>query len=298
MKSRPSLKNSAKASLSFLIATCIICGCSSSTTPTYLIETIEQDIRNICKKEYKLEVKPKLVGSTLWIYIPLENIVEKSDKPQKYVEKFSIEQNNSEFENRYFKVDYLIKAVPEEEKQQEYKFKKEALESINNVWKVLRRVIFSMKSPQDKEPKFYYLIVADIKTGYEIDELLYYQDLKKVSYGFISWEEYQHRTIQDGIIAPQVIGDREGASVNYRDITLEEFICAQIKHRVRLKFQKPEVENKNLDLDKEISRIITYTIKTYGFRDFSAVEMNNLLTKIKTVLSETKVWAGALEQKF
>jgi hypothetical protein len=43
---------------------------------------------------------------------------------------------------------------------------------------------------------------------------------------------------------------------------------------------KPEVE-KNADIDKEVTKIVAYTVKTYDFKNFSYVELNNLLTKNK-----------------
>jgi hypothetical protein len=290
MKLKLSLKNSARrAALKIIVISFLIGGCSSSTTPTYLKENIVQDIQDICRKEYKLEAKAKLVGQTLWIYLPLENIFEKADKPEKYLERFKIEHNKEEFQEKLLRLEYLIKAVPEKEKFQEYKFTKAAAEQVNNIWKVLRRVIFSMERLKGEEPKFFYLVIADIKNGYEIKEIFYYLDIKKVSYGFISIGEYQHRTIQDSNISPDSIGDKEGNYLKYKDITLEDFIAKQIDHRIKLKFQKPEVDT-NVDIDKEIIKIVVHTIKTYELRDFTGVELNNLLNNNKIILNQAAVW--------
>jgi len=297
MKLRLSLKNLARRGLNLFIVASLICGCSSSTTPTYRKEDIENAIQNLCKIEYKLDIKAKLIGHTLWVYVPVEGLIEKSDKPEKYVEKFNIELNESEFADEILKLRYSIKPIPEQEKYQEYKYNKKILEDINNVWKVLRRVIFSMKCTKEEEPKFYSLIIADINTGIQIKELLYYLDLKKVSYGYISWDEYQHRSIMDQNISPELIGDKEGLHINYKDITLEEFLLVQIQHRIKLKFQKPEV-NKNADIDKEIIKIIEYTIKTYDFKDFSAVELNNLLNNSRIILNQAAIWEEPIERKF
>jgi len=293
-RSKLSLKNLVKAARNILFITCLIAGCASSITPTYTKEEITTAIQDIVKSEYKLDVKAKLVGSTLWIYIPVEDLIVKSDKPEKYIERFAIEQNKSEFNDDSLKLAYLIKAVPEKEMYQEYKYNKDVLAKTNHIWTVLRRVIFSIERLKKDEPKFYYLITADIKNGFEIKELSYYLDLKKVSYEFISFGEYQHRSIQDVNIAPEIVGDKEGAHLNYKDITLEDFIIEQIKHRIKLKFQKPEVD-KNVDIDKEIIKVAVYTIKTYGFRDFSEVELDNLVTQNKIILNRAAVWARPME---
>jgi hypothetical protein len=297
MKSRLSLKNSVRAGLNLFIILYLVSGCSSSTAPTYLKEDITEAIQDICKNEYKIDVRTKLVGQTLWIYLPVEDIFVKADKPEKYSEKFNIETNQNEFQEDLLKIQYVIYPIlSEKEKYQEYKYNKTVLEKINNVWKVLRRVIFSMERLKTGEPKFFYLIIADIKNGFELQEITYSLDLKKVSYEFISWGEYQHRAIQETQIAPEIIGDKEGTHINYKEITLKDFILKQIDHRIKLKFQKPEVEvDKNFDIDKEILKIVVYTIKTYDFKDFNAVELNNLFTRDRTFLNKAAVWASSIE---
>src|SRR3989338_8819145 len=100
MKLRLSLKNLAKTALSLFAALCLISGCSSSIAPTYLKEGIANAIQDLCKNEYKIEVKTKLVGQTLWIYLPVEDVIimaEAKDKPEKYLERFNIEYNKNEF---------------------------------------------------------------------------------------------------------------------------------------------------------------------------------------------------------
>lgn len=269
-------------------------GCTSSTEPTYLKENINDYIQDIGKSEYNIAVKARFIGQTLWVYLPLEDLIEKADKPEKYLERFEIEFNKGEFKESALKLTYLIKPVPEQEKYQEFKYNKAALEKINNVWKVIRRVLFSMKHSQQSGPQFFCLITADIKNGYMIKEIFYYLDVKKVSYEFISWTEYQHRTIQDMEIAPQIIGDKEGLNLDYKDITWKEFIAGQIQQRIKLKFQKPEVD-KEVDIDKEILKIIVHTIKTYDFRDFSDAELNNLLTNNRIVLNRQALWARPID---
>lgn len=297
MKSKPFLKSLVKRGplLNIYILIFLTFGCSLSTAPTYIKKDIDQAIQDICKNEYNIDVRVKLLGSTLWLYLPVEDMFAKSDKPQKYLERFSIEDNKVGFEAGTLKLEYMIKDIPEKEKFQEYKYNKIVLDKINNVWKALRRVLFSLKrSREENEPKFFCLVTADIKNGFQTREIFYYLDLKKVSYGFISWTEYQHRVIEASDMSPEIIGDTEGLHLDYRDITLEEFVALQIEHRIKLKFQKPEVD-KNADIDKEILKITVYTIKTYNLRDFLGVELNNLLTQNRIVLNQAALWARPIE---
>jgi len=286
MKLRLSLKNSARhAALSFFLAALLLfSGCTSSTSPTFFKENIEDAIQDICQKEYNIYVKTKLTGATLWIYLPLEDIYAKKDKPEKYLERFIIEENKNEFKDNGFRLEYLIKPIPEEEKLDEYKYNKDALDKINNTWKVLRRVLFSMERSKGQEPQFFWLVTADIKYGFLMKELFYLTDLKKVSYEFISWTEFQHRTIQDMENNFGIIGDKEGKVLDYKEANLADFIAMQIQHRIKLKFQKPEVKE-GADIDKEITKIIANTVRIYDFRDFSEVELSNLASKNKLILN-------------
>jgi len=291
MKSRLFLTNLARKGLNLFIILIFLCGCSAPVVPP-LYDDIVSAITNIALNEYKIEIKVRQVGSTLWIYMPVENIFEKTDKPDKYTEKFEILNNHNEFAGSTLKLEYQIKLKKEEEKSQEYKYKKDILEKMNNLWMVLRRVLFSMDRSRQEEPKFFSIVTADIKNGIEMRETFYYLDLKKVSYGFISWGEYQHRVIQSTAIAPEAIGDKKGKYIRYQNITLDEFISGQIEHRIRLKFQKPEVD-KNADIDKEIVDVAVATVKIYNFRDFSSVEFNNQVTNKRVILNKAAVWSRA-----
>jgi hypothetical protein len=125
---------------------------------------------------------------------------------------------------------------------------------IFNVLQVIRRVLFSMDNRQAEEnPVFFCIVTADVANGFELKQTFHLMDLKKISYGFISQTEYQHRIVQDTEVSPQIIGDREGKHLLYHDITLEDFLTGQIQGRIRMNFQKPEVE-KGADIDREVAK--------------------------------------------
>jgi hypothetical protein len=290
MRLKPSLRNLAKIGLKFFLLAFLLSGCSSSTSPSYIREDIDQAIQDICKKEYKIDVKVTSIDSTLWIYLPLENIIETPKKPEKYVERFQIDEVNTNLNLSSLNCSYSIRVIPEIEKLQQVSYNKEAKEKINYVWMVLRRVLFSMDNSKQNIPQFFSLVTADIKNGFSITETFYLLDFKKVNYGFISWPEYQHRALQDTSISEEIIGDSEGKHVLYKDINMKDFIIEQIKQRIELKFQKPEVE-RNVDIDKEIVRVVITTFKIYNFKDFNGVELNNKLTNKKILLNRAAIWA-------
>jgi succinyl-CoA synthetase beta subunit len=55
---------------------------------------------------------------------------------------------------------------------------------------------------------------------------------------------------------------------------------------------KPDTE---IDIRKEILNIITYCIKTYNFKDFSMIEINDLAKQDKVILSRAAIWARPTE---
>ncbi len=292
MKSKLFSKSLVKAGLKLLPLILFLSACTSSTSPSFSREDIPREVKDICKKEYKLNLSTRLIGSTLWVYLPLEDIISKPAKPEKYIERFLLEDQKNSLNEKILKVNYLIKPTVEKEKQQEITIDKSVNEKIFDVLQVIRRVLFSMDNSRNDKPLFFCIVTADIKNGLEIKQIFHLMDLKKLSYGLISQSEYQHRIIQDTAISAQIIGDKEGNHLDYREITLEEFIADQIQGRIKLKFQKPEVE-KNADIDKEVLKIITYTLNAYGFKDFNLAEMTNLATGAKAILNQKAVFADS-----
>ena len=292
MRSKPSLRSLAKAGFKFLPLVFLLSACTSSTSPSFPKENIAQTVKDICKKEYKLDISAKLIGRTLWVYMPLEDIISKPEKPEKYIERFLVEDKESVLSEGKLEVSYLIKPVEETTKEQEMALDKAANEKIFNVLQVVRRVLFSIDTTEKYTPLFFCIVTADIKNGFEIKQIFHLLDLKKLSYGFISQTEYQHRIVQDTGVSADIIGDKEGSHLLYRDIPLEEFIAYQIRNRIRMKFQKPEVE-KNADIDKEVVKIAAHTLDTYAYKNFNIVELVNLESGAKTILNQAAILANS-----
>lgn len=292
MKSKPSLRSLVKAGLKIIPLALFLSACSSSTSASFLKENIPQAVQDICKKEYKIDVSSRLVGNTLWVYLPLEDIITKPENPSKYTERFLLEDKKNYLEEKILKVNYHVELTEEKEKQQEMALDKSVNEKIFKVLQVIRRVLFSVDNSKKDGPLFFCIVTADIKNGFEIKQIFHSLDLKKISYGVISQTEYQHRIIQDSEISAQIIGDKTGAHLVYRQITPDEFIASQIQSRIKLKFQKPEVQ-RNADIDKEVLKVISYTLNTYGFTDFDFVEISNMASGTKNILNQKAILADS-----
>ena len=290
-KSRLSLRSSARRARNSLIICALtfgILGCSASTSPTYTRDNIIPSIESICKKEYGLNVRARLTGDTVWVYVPVEDLFVPNDKPDKHTEKFTVPTLQYVPRDTTMRFEYAVTAVPPKEKQQDFKYNKPVIDKVNGVWRVLRRIILSVDGSKNDQPKFYCMVTADIKSGIEVSEIFYYMDIKKVSYEYISVDEYQHRIIEDTGFGTYIIGDKEGMHLKYRNISMKEFIAWQIMHRVRLKFEKPEVEP-GADVDKEVTKIIGETMKIYDFKDFDAAELANLVAKHTIILNRREL---------
>ncbi|MFA6357859.1 MAG: hypothetical protein WCY09_04235 [Candidatus Omnitrophota bacterium] len=294
MRLKLSSKNLAKAALKLFPLILFLSACTSSTSPSFLRENIAQAVKDIAKAEYKLDISAKLTDNTLWVYMPLEDIVTKPPKPEKYIERFLLEDKKNSLNEKVLKINYFITPTAEKEKQQDMILDKTVNEKIFYLLQVIRRVLFSIDNSKEDRPLFFCIVTADIKNGFEIKQIFHLMDLKKLSYGFISQAEYMHRIIQDTTVSAQIIGDKDGNHLDYHKIGLEEFIADQIQGRIKLKFQKPEVE-KNADIDKEVLKIITYTLNTYGFKDITLVEIWNQATGKKSILNQKAVLADSKE---
>jgi len=303
MKSKLSSKSLAKTGLKVLPLILFLSACTSSTTPTFLKEGTAQAVKDICKKEYGIDVSTRIIGSTLWVYLPLEDILSPTKgKPSPPL--FFVEDEKNFFDARNLKINYYVKVFEgKAEGEGGSELKKEVYEKNFNILQVIRRVLFSIDNTKHDKPLFFcivtadiknYIVIAGVKNGFEIKQVFYLKDLKKLSYGIISQTEYQHRIVQDTILSPEIIGDKEGRHLDYKDITLEEFIADQIRCRIRIKFQKPEV-GRDTDIDKEILKITAYTLNIYKFEDFNFVELMNLVTGAKVVLNQAAILANSKE---
>ena len=286
MKSKLFSKSLVKTGLKILPLIFFLSACNSSVTPSFVKEDITSAVTDICKKEYQLNLVTKLVGQTLWVYMPLTDIVTKLPKPEKYTERFSVEDNKNSLSDGILKINYSIKPVEDKEITQDMSLDKKVNEKIFNVLQVIRRVLFSTDNSKINNPLFFCIVTADIKNGFLIKQTFHLSDLKKFSYGLISQTEYQHRIVQDTLVSALIVDDSEGIYMDYQNITLEDFITSQIQNRIRIKFQKPEVE-RNVDIDKEVLKIVTYTTNTYGFQNFNLLEMNNLVEAKKAIFNRT-----------
>lgn len=287
MKSKPSSKNSAKCGplFSLLVFILFLNGCSGKIEPTYKEKEIPYYVKKLCKDEYNLNVTTQRRGATLWIYAPLSKILHK------------------EFGMKEDKV-----------------FDEEITDKLRNILNTVGRVLIS----SDNTPNFFVLVASDINIGLDYTMLAYVEDIKKSYAGFIPWTEANRRYVIKFNIEPQALADRTGRHLKPYDIKLPDFLAEQITQRIAAQFQDEhkrryfKVEksaaafnngvftfeysinriskpDKETNIEEEILNLIAYCLKSYDFKDFSGLELIDLVNQTKTVLSAAAVLARPIE---
>lgn len=280
MKSKPYLRILARPALLLVSAIFLLSsGCSGKIEPTYKEKDIPYLIKNICKEEYRLDVTTQRAGSTIWIYAPLNKILNK---------------------------DYGIK--------EDKVFDEEVMDKMRNIITTIGRVLIS----SDNTPDFFVFLASDIKLGIDYTMIGSVLDIKKSYADFIPWTEANRRFVNRFKLAPEAIGDTTGLHFTPYDVKMPDFLAEQIAQRIGNRFQDEEMkkyfkaeksegkfdkgvfsfeysitrisEPKQLiDIRNESLKIIAYCLKTYEFNDFSGVTLTDLTTRNKLDLNKTAV---------
>lgn len=283
-RSKPFSRNSAKFVLLFLslLFAAHAAGCFSNVEPTYKEKDIPFLVKKICKEEYKLDVTTHRTGSTLWIYAPLDKILDK---------------------------EYGIK--------EDKIFDEEIAEKLRNILTTISRVLIS----SDAVPQFFALCASDINLGIDYRIIGNVDDVKKSSAGFLPWTESNRRYVIKLTKAPEAIDDTTGTHVNFTEIKLSDFLADQIAQRIGARFQDEEMKSyfkidrsdglyrnkvfyfeynltqtkptpKPIKVQSEVVDIISYCLKSYEFNDFNGVTIGNAAGKDTFYLNKAAIVEG------
>ena len=136
--------------------------------PTYKDKEVSQSIINLCKTDFKTDVKVKRIGRTLGIYVPVDGLFESTKNLKAGAT-----------------LDEIFTGI---------KFTKEATDKIENTSLALTRVALST----DADVDFYVLILADTKgSGIQIVVVRYVKDMRRIMLGDVSRGDYVQRILMD-----------------------------------------------------------------------------------------------------
>ena len=181
---------------------------------------------------------------------------------------------------------------------------KENIEKINKVMLSASRVLLSMKP----RPQFLVSIASDTEEyGIDYISIIWIPDIVKYQLNFISRDEFGRRYVTRIQQNPSALSDTTGKHIVKEEITMPDFLAAQIAQRINNKFAldpknkdyfevkevyglfnedtfeiyadikqvKPLPQGVTLDIQEEIAKIIAYVIKAYDFKDFLLVQIKN-----------------------
>ncbi|MFH1797994.1 MAG: hypothetical protein ABH844_01430 [Candidatus Omnitrophota bacterium] len=301
-----------------IVATAIFfSGCESS----YPKEKLPESVKEVCKTEYKMDVDVTVAGSTMGIYYPMKGLLDAG---------LGISGG--------------------------------AWDTISNLLLIASRVVLST----DADIRFYCIITQDARLPeLQVVIVKYVEDVKRGLYQSISRSESFKRTLFSINLTPQAEKERSVEKVfdkldvkettrqevmdeffrspptrlsdigywrgNFylKDITLEEFLAAQIANRVKIDFRNDEnlaelfnYKSTEIIFDrkeglrsflikfkvadqatagenganprekkvKELLRIINEVVNGYEFKDFDFVMMDDQLENVQLKVSSQDVY--------
>ena len=273
--------------LPLLLVFLVGCGNNIESEPVPTSEA-HQNFATTVENDLKTSVVIKQVENTLWIYVPFEeNLIElksTKDGPMKVKEvssKPAINFLEANFENNNFVIEYDIGTVRSYPKSfgysSSYSQKFQALQQ--GLYMSLLNTFNDVYDDESYQaPEFVYIIIADMKTGIEVNSLIYMDDLRHMMH---AQEEFQKRVISEVQGHEKIVGDRTGEHLDLTPITFPEFLAKQMAHRINFKYTRSTFPPSE-DALKEIQMQVKTTLELYNFKDFDNIIINNLENELST----------------
>jgi hypothetical protein len=275
-------------------------GCAKPTIQTIPPSEAEKNFIRICKDDYQLDVLTRQTGETLWIYVPVKfSIVDyKSTDPMftsfmNKLKKFSVQFIDGKFEADAINIDYDISPSKTYSKDRGFTsiYTEEFKKAQRDLYTAIYRGFADSASTADrKAPQFFVIVLADIVKGMEFESIVYWQDLNRAFSNppDLTQEEYAKRYVSDLRGNSNIIGDTAGTHLQYRDISLGEFLTKQIINRINFKFQQSDFTPTD-NVTDEILAIIRETTQAYQFTGFQTIKLHNLVDDSSYVLEANKL---------
>jgi len=246
----------------------------------------EELLEDITKffRENKIEASVKLTGKTLYIYVPVEQIFTPSQKPKTNILNYNVDTSQGIYQDDNFDFEFLIgKLNKPEEKLQPYDLDEKFSKIRQKISYYIGYKLMNAKT----EILFFVEIYADVKSGVVLATTSYLNDIKKFFCGVLPLEEYSKRITQDIVESSKLVGDKAGAYIQYRDITMGEFLSKLIAQRIRYYFQGDYKISKPVKI--AVQDIIRETLNSYKFEDYLLVQIKDLSTDDLITLTKNEV---------
>lgn len=258
-------------------------GCSLSP-PAHTRSQIEKDIIAALKKDADVNATTRIVGKTLYVYIPTEKEILKLTRvtdPEKERKNTPLSFINSSYENKKFTLNYAYKNIPAKGITPSKNITYEFTDHGDYLRRQILQLLFSKAMPDNEEERFHFFVIyiADIIRGIEVKMTINEVDLKEFMLGLVPNFTFGKRMLLKVEGNKKISEDKSDRHIEYNDIFLEDFInelLAMVFYQDINKIgeQNPETQN----IEDFILNIFTDIIQHYNFKNYRQVKLHNLFT--------------------
>jgi hypothetical protein len=274
-----------QATLFAVAGAALLCGCGGMKDRTYSVSEAEKKFVEFCKTEAELTVITRRSGNTQWIFLPLTEPIfdikasSSAGTAKRRTSPLYLLSLDTEFADDAFRITYDIVPDVLSPKPSNYgsAFTENYTRKRQLLYQGLQQSFFNLEkdggTPSDA-PLFFVIVIADITKGVATKNTFLLKDFIAYSSDAIPFEEYYKRELADVLGNQDLIGDRNGRSLDYAEVTWSGFLTEQIENRIRFAFVQSDFPPQK-DPDQLIASIVANTVKTYEFRDFTEAYLYN-----------------------
>jgi hypothetical protein len=269
-----------------LVIALLVCpGCQKkkAEAPPATLPEAQQKFVSTLRSEHKLNVSVFNAGSTLWIYLPMEeDLVDyhgsKRSDQEKQKKQFLINTFEGNKKDEAYRFMFDITDGVKTSKDPGYK--SEATEAFVRNRTLIYGTINEnfIDLDKDKAPEFIVVVVANIKKGIAYKTIFNLEDYTKYRSEVIPFEEYNMREFSELYGDADLVGDKTGKNLKVTPVEWPWFLIEQVKNRVNFKFLRSDFPPEG-DIVIELAGIIANTFRYYDYKDFTMVVLKDLRDK-------------------
>jgi hypothetical protein len=269
-----------------IIVAFALCGCQKKPpekVPAATLSEAEQKFVSTLRNEHKLNVYVFEAGTTLWIYLPMEEDLvdyhgthrteDARQKKQFIINTFEGNVKDSNYRFLFDITDGLKTA-------KDPGYKSDATEAFVKNRTLIYGTINESFTDLDKTkaPEFIGVIVANIKKGIAYKTIFNLHDYTLYRSEVLPFEEYNMREISELYGDDTLIGDKTGKNLVLKPVEWPWFLIEEIKNRVNFKFLRSDFPP-NGDVVIEITTAIANTFRYYDYTNFTSVILKDMREK-------------------
>ncbi|MBF0595409.1 MAG: hypothetical protein HQL22_10655 [Candidatus Omnitrophica bacterium] len=267
----------------------------------YTPSEAEKKLAAFCLKEGETTIFTRIVGKTLWVYIPFDEPLftvkplssnEPREKKKSPLGLLYLGGQFDEQKNFSFEYDIVPDVISADKLTYTTSYNEKISKKRQLMYTALQESVFNM-TPKDS-PDFVVIVIAELKTGVGIKSTLYLSDLKQYMTQAIPAEEYSLREWNLIFGSDDLANDRQGRSLAYEDVDWKDFLVEQIKRRINFIVTQSDFPPKS-DPDKAFATAAADTLRYYPFTDYQGVYLYNMRAKREMLFN--KVQLKTFEEK-